>query len=322
MSGLRITAQRGDITTVRVDAIVNAANRSLHGGGGGVNGAIHRVGGPRLLAGCVARFPNGLGTGAAGWTTAGELPARWVIHTVGPDYRAGETDRALLESCYRRALEVADELGASSIAFPLIGTGAHGWPRRDAIAVAVETIASSATAVDDVRLVTMDQATLEQIDAELARATPLRILQAVRVLHQRGYRGVRILPGMSPSGMHWRVSVTTSENLDDASGSLILRDWDRALNYTTGGGSEFAGARVTVATSPEVAADVILAALPELSPENADPSYEQWYDELMKLVERHGDMPIAYADYFDEEDGWEIGWGSGIRHPHPPTQGG
>lgn len=168
----------------------------------------------------------------------------------------------------------------------------------------------------------MDQATLEEIDAELARVTPLRILQAVRVLHQRGYQGVRILPGMSASGMHWRVSVAASENVDDSSGSVTLRDWDRALNYSTGGGSEFAGGRVTVAVSPEVVADVILAALPELSPQNADPSYEQWYGELMELVEQHGGLPIAYADYFDGEDGWEIGWGSGIRHRYPPTHRG
>jgi O-acetyl-ADP-ribose deacetylase (regulator of RNase III) len=95
-------------------------------GGGGVDGAIHRAGGPAILRDCVARFPRGLATGDAGWTTAGDLPARWVIHTVGPNHRAGQRDRALLESCYRRALEVADELGARTVAFPLISAGTAG----------------------------------------------------------------------------------------------------------------------------------------------------------------------------------------------------
>ena len=109
----------GDIISVAVDAIVNAANNQMRGGGG-VDGAIHRAGGPAILADCIARFPDGLATGDAGWTTAGNLSAHWVIHAAGPNYNAGERDRSLLTSCYRRALEVADELGARSVAFPLI----------------------------------------------------------------------------------------------------------------------------------------------------------------------------------------------------------
>ncbi|GAA4153991.1 hypothetical protein GCM10022286_01020 [Gryllotalpicola daejeonensis] len=95
-----LSAVLGDITEQRVDAIVNAANNRMRGGGG-VDGAIHRAGGPAVLADCIARFPGGLATGDAGWTTAGELSARWVIHTVGPNWAAGQRDRALLESCYR-----------------------------------------------------------------------------------------------------------------------------------------------------------------------------------------------------------------------------
>ena len=113
----------GDITEQRVDTIVNAANRAMRGGGG-VDGAIHRAGGPAILADCVARFPHGLQTGQAGWTTAGTLSARWVIHVVGPNYTAGQRDRGLLTSCYANALAVADELGASSMAFPLV-SGRH-----------------------------------------------------------------------------------------------------------------------------------------------------------------------------------------------------
>jgi O-acetyl-ADP-ribose deacetylase (regulator of RNase III) len=106
-----ISVVKGDITQLDVDAVVNAANSRMRGGGG-VDGAIHRAGGPAILDDCVARFPNGLATGDAGWTTGGNLAARWVIHTVGPNYAAGQRDRELLVSCYRRALEVADEMHA------------------------------------------------------------------------------------------------------------------------------------------------------------------------------------------------------------------
>ncbi len=164
----RITAVRGDITQQDVDAIVNAANSGMRGGGG-VDGAIHRAGGPAVLQDCIERFPHGLATGDAGWTTAGNLPARWVIHTVGPNYRAGQRDPELLRSCYRRSLEVADELGARSIAFPLISAGIYGWPLHEAIMIAAETISSAATKVDDVRMVTIDADIANRIDAQLRR---------------------------------------------------------------------------------------------------------------------------------------------------------
>lgn len=150
-----LTVVRGDITEQHVDAIVNAANNRMRGGGG-VDGAIHRAAGPALLRECIARFPDGLATGDAGWTTAGDLPSTWVIHTVGPNHNAGERDRALLESCYRRALEEADERGARSVAFPLISAGVYGWPLTDAIEAAVETIAQTPTRVEEVRLVAFD----------------------------------------------------------------------------------------------------------------------------------------------------------------------
>ena len=159
---------QGDITRQRVDAVVNAANRAMRGGGG-VDGAIHRAGGPAILEDCVARFPHGLATGDAGWTTAGEMPARWVIHVVGPNHRAGETDRSLLTSCYARALEVADELGARTIAFPLVSAGVYGWPKNDAIAAAVETLAAAQTRVVEARMMALDQATYDAIAATIAR---------------------------------------------------------------------------------------------------------------------------------------------------------
>ncbi len=150
-----LRAVQGDITAQQVDAVVNAANRAMRGGGG-VDGAIHRAGGSLVLQDCIARFPRGLPTGDAGWTTGGNLHARWVIHTVGPNHRAGERDRSLLVSCYRRSLEVADELGARSVAFPLVSAGIYGWPRADAIAVAVETILETPTDVDEARIVAFD----------------------------------------------------------------------------------------------------------------------------------------------------------------------
>jgi len=134
-----IDVVRGDITRLDVDAVVNAANAGMRGGGG-VDGAIHAAGGPDILRECVERFPDGLATGDAGWTTAGELPAQYVIHVVGPNWRAGQTDPQLLESCYHRALEVADELGAATIAFPLVSAGVYGWPLEDAARIAAGTV--------------------------------------------------------------------------------------------------------------------------------------------------------------------------------------
>ena len=156
----------GDITQQRVDAVVNAANRHMRGGGG-VDGAIHRAGGPVILEDCVRRFPEGLGTGQAGWTTAGDLPATWVIHVVGPNFTAGQRDRDLLTSCYSKALGVADELGAASVAFPLVSAGVYGWPVDDAIAAAVETLRDTPTEVEEARMVAFDVATYRLIEARL-----------------------------------------------------------------------------------------------------------------------------------------------------------
>lgn len=157
---------RADITTLDVDAVVNAANNAMRGGGG-VDGAIHRAGGPAILADCIDRFPDGLATGDAGWTTAGNLPARWVIHTVGPNYTRGERDRGLLESCYRRSLQVAEDLGAASVAFPLISAGVYGWPLDDAAAVAVEVTSQAPSAVRSVRLVAFDERVEQALTARL-----------------------------------------------------------------------------------------------------------------------------------------------------------
>ena len=154
----RLEVVVGDITAQDVDAIVNAANSSLLGGLG-VDGAIHRAGGPSVLAACRAvrtsRWPGGMPEGEAVATTAGNLNARWVIHTVGPVYSATEDRSAILTSAYRRSLEVADEVGAASVAFPAISAGAYGWPMDDAARVAVAAVRGVETRVELVRFVVL-----------------------------------------------------------------------------------------------------------------------------------------------------------------------
>ncbi|HEX2258853.1 MAG TPA: O-acetyl-ADP-ribose deacetylase [Actinomycetota bacterium] len=149
----------GDITVQEVDAIVNAANRSLLGGGG-VDGAIHRAAGPELLEAC--RLLGGCDTGDAKATPGFGLPANWVIHTVGPVWQGGERgEAALLASCYRRCLEVADELGVSSIAFPAISTGVYGFPKHLAAPIAVHAVRDAGTKVRVVRFVLFDRETMD-----------------------------------------------------------------------------------------------------------------------------------------------------------------
>ncbi|MEV5105347.1 O-acetyl-ADP-ribose deacetylase [Streptomyces massasporeus] len=161
---------RGDITRESVDAIVNAANSSLLGGGG-VDGAIHRRGGPAILADCrrlrAAHLGKGLPTGQAVATTAGDLDARWVVHTVGPVFSATEDRSGLLASCYRESLRVAGELGARTVAFPAISTGVYGWPMDDGARIAVETVRAADTSVEEVRFVLFDERAYEAFDAQL-----------------------------------------------------------------------------------------------------------------------------------------------------------
>jgi len=159
---MRLEVVEGDITRQDVDAVVNAANRGMRGGGG-VDGAIHAAAGPGLLRECVERFPHGLATGEAGWTSGHELAARWVIHVVGPNFRAGERDRSLLESCYRNALRVADEVGARSVAFPLVSAGIYGWPFEDAVRTAADTLTASVTSVEVGRIVTFGASTYQRV---------------------------------------------------------------------------------------------------------------------------------------------------------------
>jgi O-acetyl-ADP-ribose deacetylase len=159
---MELTVVEGDITAQQVDAIVNAANERMRGGGG-VDGAIHRAGGPAILEDCKRLVPDGerLPTGQALATTAGDLPARWVIHVVGPVHGVGTREQ--LVSCYANALRVADELGARSVAFPLVSAGIYGWPLDDAVRVAVDTIRGAPTDVTEVRIVAFGRSTYDDV---------------------------------------------------------------------------------------------------------------------------------------------------------------
>ncbi len=165
----KITVVLGDITEQQFDAVVNAANHTLLGGGG-VDGAIHRRGGPEILAACKQlrrdHFPDGLPTGQAVATTAGRLPARWVIHTVGPTYAKTKDKSGLLADCYRNSLAVAEELGAESVAFPAISTGVYRWPLADAARIAWATVRATGTRVPDVRFVAFNEHAYEVISEQ------------------------------------------------------------------------------------------------------------------------------------------------------------
>lgn len=166
-----IEVELGDITECVVDAIINAANSSLLGGGG-VDGAIHRRGGPQILAACRALregpLPDGLPTGQAAATPGGRLAAKWVIHTVGPVWSPMEDRTDLLISSYRESLRVADELGVGTLAAPAVSAGVYGWPMDAAAEVAISTVASTPTKVRVVRFVLFTPAALAAFEAALA----------------------------------------------------------------------------------------------------------------------------------------------------------
>jgi len=170
---MRLELVKGDITDQQVDAIVNAANSSLLGGGG-VDGAIHRRGGPDILAECkrirAERWPEGLPTGRAVATIAGRLPAKWVIHTVGPVHSKSEDRSHLLASCHTEVLKAADELGAKTVAFPAISTGVYGYPLELAAPVAINAVMAAETQVEEVRFVLFDEAAYRAFERALADA--------------------------------------------------------------------------------------------------------------------------------------------------------
>jgi O-acetyl-ADP-ribose deacetylase (regulator of RNase III) len=172
---MKVILKRGDITGERADAIVNAANSSLLGGGG-VDGAIHRRGGPAILAECRelrrSRYPEGLPAGQAVATTAGNLDARWVIHTAGPVYSAREDRSAVLASCYEQSLRAADELGARIVAFPAVSAGIYGWPPDSAARIALTTVTQTPSGLEEARFVLFTEDMLATFRAALDSLGP------------------------------------------------------------------------------------------------------------------------------------------------------
>lgn len=170
---MRIETVQGDITTQEVDALVNAANSSLLGGGG-VDGAIHRAAGPGLLEECMelrrTELPDGLPVGQAVPTAGHELPARWVIHTVGPNRHRGETDPALLAACFTSSLDVADAVGARSVAFPAVSAGVYGWAPDEVARVAADAVRGWSGQVELVRFVLFSAELLAAFETALGEA--------------------------------------------------------------------------------------------------------------------------------------------------------
>lgn len=171
--GRRLEITRGDITRESVDAVANAANEALRGGGG-VDGAIHRAAGPELLHELRERYPNGTPTGTAVATSAYRLPARWVLHAVGPIWRGGgHGEEELLAGAYRSCMALADSLGARSVAFPAISMGIYGYPGTDGARVAVSTVAAhlgGATTVELARFVLFSDETYDLFASALRLA--------------------------------------------------------------------------------------------------------------------------------------------------------
>jgi O-acetyl-ADP-ribose deacetylase len=174
VAGRRLQLVRGDLIAERVDAVANAANAALRGGGG-VDGAIHAAAGPELMAELRRRYPDGTPTGTAVATAGHRLPARWILHAVGPIWRGGQADEAeLLAAAYRSCLTLADELGARSLAFPAISLGIYGYPTDDGARVALRTVAghlAGETHLELVRFVLRD-ATYSAFRAALEEVAP------------------------------------------------------------------------------------------------------------------------------------------------------
>ncbi|HLS78165.1 MAG TPA: macro domain-containing protein [Nocardia sp.] len=314
-----LTIVDGDITTVAADVIVTAAPPSLRGDGGGVDGAIHRVAGPAVRRESLTRYPSGLCPGDAGWTSAGDLPATWLVHAVGPRHAGRPGDRLLLETCYRRALRVAGELGARSAAFPLIGAGAFGRPLEEAVEVAVDTLASTPTTLEEILLVAYGAAAAAAARRRCYHRIPLRLLDGVAALHRLGFHRVRVLPGVSPSGTSWRLAVGEAAAIHALTRGYEETAWKSVLHYTSAAGPAFAGAAVTASWPAERVAALILETLPVLPSREPDPAYVAWYAELLTIVRERDALPVAYAEFF-LGPGWRVD--DRDAHPPPPSPPG
>ncbi|MWC00123.1 macro domain-containing protein [Agromyces seonyuensis] len=298
-----VTALQGDLTVQAVDAVVNAASPAMRGGGG-VDGAIHRAGGPSILAECIERFPHGLPVGEAGWTGAGDLPARWVVHAVGPNRHVGETDPAVLVSAFRRSLEVAALLGAESVAVPLIGAGVYGWSVRDSANAAVAALSGMPGQFEEVRIVHPDADVVRTVEGALRMGTTVRLLEGVRELHRRGFQGVRVRCGLAPSGLFWRFHVLTPEGGD--------------LGWSSGAEHDYFGLHVDPSTPSGAVADRMLELLPPIEP-SRDPVYAGWLSGLIAVAVAEHAAPFSFADFPLEHPGYSVGAAAYPYEPDPPA---
>jgi O-acetyl-ADP-ribose deacetylase len=304
-----LRAVKGDITQQNVDAIVSTTNVATGGCREG-NAATRCRDEFAISRNLVHMFPSELAIGEAGWTTARNPPARWVIYTVSPYCVGGQRVRS-----YRRAIQVADEVGARSVAVPLISTDLCGWPLRDAIAVAVSTLANMETSVEQIMLVASEAEDYLELKRRLRCITPFRILQAVGVLHGRGYHRIRICPYVYGVGW-WRIRIATADNLVSLRKTFKVNDSAAMVQYSLGSTTHLVSGKVDAMNTVEMVADLILDALSPVEPIADDPDYVSWSANLVFVADQQGRLPVAYEDYFDDNDGWKIG---DLRYPHPPT---
>jgi hypothetical protein len=220
---------------------------------------------------------------------------------------------------------VADSLGARTVAFPVLSSGIFGWPFHDAVRTAVDTIALARTDVREAYLVAHGARALQAVQTALGVSTPLRVLQGLRELYRRGYQQLRLQPGMSPSGAHWRISITTAENLrpGDPTPFDTPRDGTRVLHYSTADRAMVDGREVTAGTTPTEAAAIILDHVGNPDPEPVHPRYTAWFASLIAEVETATSatgqaLPVDHAEDVRDRDAWELGRDSGHLHPAPP----
>ena len=227
-------------------------------------------------------------------------PARYVIHTVGPLQPTSKKSEELLASCYRRCLQIADELGIKTIAFPVIGVGSYGWPGNKAIPIEARTLMGTPSDVGEIRVITSTDDIRLGVDRWLAEKTWLRLLQGVRVLHERGYEGVRVFPGLSPSNVFWRLGITLSKYFEPRKDDYGPKHDAPLLTYGNAAGSQFGRYRVISNTPPEAVATMLLDQMPELATRHSDPEYVVWYRALcLRFVRawipcrRHTAIPMS-----------------------------
>lgn len=314
-----ISAVVGDITTQDVDAIVNPTNTEMRPGGG-VDRAIHDAAGPGLLEEVRSRFPTGLAVGDAGWTHGGRLAARYVIHTVGPLQPTSKKSEQLLASCYRRCLQIADELGIQTIAFPVIGVGSYGWPGNKAIPIEARTLMESPPSVSRIMIIASDEVIRDQVLACLINKAWLRLLQGVRVLHERGFEGVRVWAGFGPVG-GWRIQITDVDYMKKLPDSeiYIAREYRSDRVYWNRWGAQVGKTLITNLTTPGEVADLLLGEVPYLAQKKSDPEYVVWYQALVSVCEGLEAQPWTSSDWVTPP-GWGIG--QKVVFPYPPAPKG